>query len=78
MSQDVCGIHNLHGMPGVIGCILGIWSTFGLTQNDHCTDDDCPRSDKQPGMQTAALFVTLGTFSSTSHTNDFSLLIVNG
>lgn len=35
--HDTCGIHNLHGMPGIIGAIVGIFSfsnlsnDFGLT-----------------------------------------------
>ncbi|XP_072529748.1 ammonium transporter Rh type C-like 2 [Salminus brasiliensis] len=30
--QDTCGIHNLHGMPGVIGGIVGAISAAGATE----------------------------------------------
>jgi len=26
--QDICGVHNLHGMPGVMSCIVGIFATL--------------------------------------------------
>src|SRR5690349_13510484 len=26
--QDICGVHNLHGMPGVLSCIVGIFATL--------------------------------------------------
>ncbi|KAL6474159.1 hypothetical protein MHYP_G00177200 [Metynnis hypsauchen] len=31
--QDTCGIHNLHGMPGVIGGIVGAISAAGATES---------------------------------------------
>lgn len=51
--QDVCGIHNLHGMPGVLGAIFSIFTTLIIN------DPEYPRGSKQPGFQTAALFTTL-------------------
>jgi len=55
--QDICGIHNLHGMPGVLGGILSIFATAGLAQEDP---DSFPRGTNQAGYQTAALFITIG------------------
>jgi len=52
--QDVCGIHNLHGMPGVLG---GIFSIFVVLIVGH---QDYPHGDRQPGFQLAALSVTIG------------------
>lgn len=50
--QDVCGIHNLHGMPGLIGSILSIITTFFVSL-------DYPHEGKQPIFQIIAIVVTV-------------------
>eukprot|EP01087_Luapelamoeba_hula_P025296 TRINITY_DN997_c0_g1_i1.p1 TRINITY_DN997_c0_g1~~TRINITY_DN997_c0_g1_i1.p1 ORF type:complete len:555 (-),score=82.71 TRINITY_DN997_c0_g1_i1:160-1716(-) len=55
--QDICGVHNLHGMPGVLGGIISIFVTTGVSQ-DH--PEEFPRGENQGGYQTAALFITFG------------------
>jgi len=61
--QDICGVHNLHGMPGVCSCIIGIFVTLSAKHNQAKYfggyDDYFPRGDKQAGYQTAGLVVTL-------------------
>eukprot|EP01089_Gocevia_fonbrunei_P006832 TRINITY_DN17841_c0_g1_i1.p1 TRINITY_DN17841_c0_g1~~TRINITY_DN17841_c0_g1_i1.p1 ORF type:complete len:441 (+),score=90.10 TRINITY_DN17841_c0_g1_i1:106-1428(+) len=51
--QDVCGIHNLHGMPGLIGSFLSVLTTYMLVDLPY------PHADKQPIYQLAAIGVTL-------------------
>ncbi|NXU23825.1 RHAG protein, partial [Thalassarche chlororhynchos] len=51
--QDTCGVHNLHGLPGILGGIAGIVVTAikeESKQSVHFT----------PGMQAAALGSTIG------------------
>ncbi|NXS88646.1 RHAG protein, partial [Erpornis zantholeuca] len=50
--QDTCGVHNLHGLPGILGGIAGIIITAIRTEtkNGHLT----------PSRQAAALGSTLG------------------
>ncbi|NXJ49674.1 RHAG protein, partial [Spizaetus tyrannus] len=51
--QDTCGVHNLHGLPGILGGIAGIVVTAikdEARQGVHFT----------PGMQAAALGSTIG------------------
>jgi len=50
--QDVCGIHNLHGMPGLIGSVLSIFTTFLI-------DLEYPHEDRQPFFQFLAILCTL-------------------
>jgi len=61
--QDVCGIHNLHGMPGVLSCIVGIFGTLhGHAQPEEYGekfDEYFPHGKEQAGYQTAGLFITL-------------------
>ncbi|XP_066538495.1 ammonium transporter Rh type B [Hoplias malabaricus] len=67
--QDTCGVHNLHGMPGVLGAIVGIVTaavaneqTYGKGMArvfDHIDDVNFTASS-QAGMQAASLGVTLG------------------
>ncbi|NXP68290.1 RHAG protein, partial [Chloropsis cyanopogon] len=51
--QDTCGVHNLHGLPGILGGIAGIIVTAIKTEirNGHLLT---------PAMQAAALGSTLG------------------
>ncbi|NXI05018.1 RHAG protein, partial [Pachycephala philippinensis] len=51
--QDTCGVHNLHGLPGILGGIASIivTATKKETRNSHLFT---------PGMQAAALGSTLG------------------
>eukprot|EP01104_Vermistella_antarctica_P015116 TRINITY_DN4897_c0_g1_i1.p2 TRINITY_DN4897_c0_g1~~TRINITY_DN4897_c0_g1_i1.p2 ORF type:complete len:466 (-),score=124.15 TRINITY_DN4897_c0_g1_i1:2263-3660(-) len=51
--QDVCGVHNLHGMPGVLGTLV---SVFAVIHNPG----QFPHGDAQPAIQLAALGVTIG------------------
>jgi len=48
--QDVCGIHNLHGMPGLIASYTGVIAAAALSNG----------TDIDPGRQAAALHVCLG------------------
>ncbi|NWW60034.1 RHAG protein, partial [Ifrita kowaldi] len=51
--QDTCGVHNLHGLPGILGGIAGIIVA--------ATKKDIRQSDLlSPAMQAAALGSTLG------------------
>jgi len=68
--QDVCGINNLHGMPGIASCIVGVFVTlasrattynqteYGWSQENF--DSYFVHGDKQPGYQLAGLVITLG------------------
>ncbi|NWV12304.1 RHAG protein, partial [Ptilonorhynchus violaceus] len=51
--QDTCGVHNLHGLPGILGGIAGIIVTA-------ITDERRNGHQLTPGMQAAALGSTLG------------------
>merc|ERR1719333_762721 len=61
--HDTCGVHNLHGMPGVFG---GIVSVIAIALMEG--DDSYPSADKsfhhssfgmQAGYQVAGIVVTL-------------------
>jgi len=60
--QDTCGVHNLHGMPGVIGGLasaLGVLATVDYGDNlDYILKDGRSRG-QQAGYQLAALVITL-------------------
>jgi len=64
--QDVCGVNNLHGMPGILGAIIAIFSTYNaqyLTSvyvGDSDFNSMFPKGDMQAGYQAAALAITLG------------------
>lgn len=61
--QDVCGINNLHGMPGILSCIVGVFGTLnGHTQPTRYGDlfsEYFPQGAKQAGYQTAGIFITI-------------------
>ncbi|XP_075000987.1 ammonium transporter Rh type A [Calonectris borealis] len=51
--QDTCGVHNLHGLPGILGGIAGIIVTA-------IKEEDRAGVHLTPGMQAAALGSTIG------------------
>ncbi|NXT91600.1 RHAG protein, partial [Anhinga rufa] len=51
--QDTCGVHNLHGLPGILGGIAGIVVTA-------ITDEHKQGAHLTPGKQAAALGSTIG------------------
>ncbi|NWH57532.1 RHAG protein, partial [Geococcyx californianus] len=51
--QDTCGVHNLHGLPGILGGIAGIVVT--------AVNENARKGDRfSPGMQAAALGSSIG------------------
>uniref|UniRef100_A0A8D0EB80 Rh family C glycoprotein n=1 Tax=Salvator merianae TaxID=96440 RepID=A0A8D0EB80_SALMN len=69
--QDTCGVHNLHGMPGLIGGIVGAItaaaaseSVYGKEGLIHAFDFTGPYSSRttsdQGGFQAAGIAVSLG------------------
>jgi len=62
--QDICGVHNLHGMPGISSCIVGIFACLGATKTvykaEYSTFIPLNDSNQQAGIQAASLFITLG------------------
>jgi len=67
--QDVCGIHNLHGLPGIVSCIIGVFVTLASkdtiynNQEYNWTHEDYasfPQGASQSGYQLAGLAITLG------------------
>uniref|UniRef100_A0A4W4G028 Ammonium transporter AmtB-like domain-containing protein n=1 Tax=Electrophorus electricus TaxID=8005 RepID=A0A4W4G028_ELEEL len=66
--QDTCGVHNLHGMPGILGAIVGAITSLAATKEHYGNGltavfpkitSDFPAS-AQAGMQAISLVVTLG------------------
>ncbi|KAG9276607.1 ammonium transporter Rh type B [Astyanax mexicanus] len=67
--QDTCGVHNLHGMPGVLGAVVGIVTAavasteaYGNGMEDVFPSiaDKSSNAYSQAGMQAVSLGVTLG------------------
>mmetsp|Transcript_33992 Transcript_33992/g.95693 ORF Transcript_33992/g.95693 Transcript_33992/m.95693 type:complete len:468 (-) Transcript_33992:61-1464(-) len=54
--QDICGVHNLHGMPGILGSLLAVFVTIS---SDQAEKYDFPEGENQPGYQMAALVVSI-------------------
>jgi len=68
--QDICGINNLHGMPGLLGAVLSVFVTLVLSKKNIgwfrtesaagvITVVPFPRGDKQPGYQLLGVIVCL-------------------
>eukprot|EP00300_Choanocystis_sp_HF-7_P037057 c53045_g1_i1.p1 GENE.c53045_g1_i1~~c53045_g1_i1.p1 ORF type:complete len:506 (-),score=131.47 c53045_g1_i1:90-1496(-) len=65
---DTCGIHNLHGMPGVLGCVANIIASRLATESNYSLTGlitTWPRrvdrtANEQAGFQTLSMLVTLG------------------
>jgi len=55
--QDVCGVHNLHGMPGILAGILSILATTGLAYQENTP---FTHGVLQGGYQAAGLVITFG------------------
>jgi len=61
--HDTCGVHNLHGMPGILGAILSIFATLIISLTEDDDDGYIPEyehEEYQPLIQLAALGITLG------------------
>ncbi|XP_004871264.1 ammonium transporter Rh type B isoform X3 [Heterocephalus glaber] len=46
--QDTCGVHNLHGMPGILGALLGVLVTALATHEAY--GDGAPAEAALPGL----------------------------
>uniref|UniRef100_A0A6S8NC72 Ammonium transporter AmtB-like domain-containing protein n=1 Tax=Dunaliella tertiolecta TaxID=3047 RepID=A0A6S8NC72_DUNTE len=63
--RDSCGVHNLHGLPGILGSFVAGLASLGMTTKDYFTRDDCadntPREcgGLQLGYQLAGVCVAL-------------------
>lgn len=66
---DTCGIHNLHGMPGIIGAMGGFISAWAATDEAYgdninvifpVDDGESYHAGKQGGVQLFAMLITLG------------------
>jgi len=63
--QDVCGVNNLHGMPGILSCLVGILASVNAYKNRATFYPNdfgklFPQGNNQAAYQTAGLFITLG------------------
>ena len=53
--QDVCGVINLHGIPGILSAVVSIFATIQGAQ-----PESLGFATNQPGRQLLALLITLG------------------
>jgi len=63
--QDICGINNLHGIPGLVGAMVAMWASLGLAYDNSTYETSFPRGKGQAGVQAAAaaisFFLSLGS-----------------
>eukprot|EP01100_Stratorugosa_tubuloviscum_P011474 TRINITY_DN5122_c3_g1_i1.p1 TRINITY_DN5122_c3_g1~~TRINITY_DN5122_c3_g1_i1.p1 ORF type:complete len:427 (-),score=201.94 TRINITY_DN5122_c3_g1_i1:114-1394(-) len=57
LIQDVCGVHNLHGMPGILSGLVGVFATLRIGLNE---ENEFPHGESQAALQIAALGITIG------------------
>lgn len=55
--QDICGVHNLHGMPGLMGSFLAV---FLAISSDQAQLGGFLHGDQQAGYQMAATVTSVG------------------
>lgn len=76
--HDTCGIHNLHGMPSIIG---GIFSVIGAAHKQNL-DSESEIYESHPhnawGYQLAAILITLGFSILTGTLTGYILKLVDG
>eukprot|EP00012_Vannella_robusta_P012167 CAMPEP_0206193308 /NCGR_PEP_ID=MMETSP0166-20121206/6486_1 /ASSEMBLY_ACC=CAM_ASM_000260 /TAXON_ID=95228 /ORGANISM="Vannella robusta, Strain DIVA3 518/3/11/1/6" /LENGTH=353 /DNA_ID=CAMNT_0053609989 /DNA_START=348 /DNA_END=1409 /DNA_ORIENTATION=+ len=58
--HDTCGVHNLHGMPGVLGALLSLFATLIISQAEDNYIPAYEHGRYQPLIQLAAIGITLG------------------
>lgn len=75
--QDICGIHNLHGMPGVLGSMVAMWATLGLSYDSNEYEELFPRGRGQAGIQAAATAISIRTQHSHSLLGELLHLLVS-
>jgi ammonium transporter Rh len=75
--QDICGIHNLHGMPGVLGSMVAMWATLGLSYDSNEYEELFPRGRGQAGIQAAATAISIRTRHSHSLLGELLHLLVS-
>lgn len=63
--QDICGVANLHGVPGFLGSVVAVFVTLGAKNHKNVYgtlyNSYFPRGDNQAGYQAAGIIVTIGT-----------------
>ncbi len=45
--QDTCGVHNLHGMPGLLSALVGILATARLANDQPAANASFPQHSDQ-------------------------------